>query len=51
VVEAEGNLRTLAEPYTANLQELMIGVARALADSVLPSEANEITRGSGGGAR
>jgi predicted PurR-regulated permease PerM len=35
VVEAEGNLRTLAEPYTANLQELMIGVARALADSVL----------------
>jgi predicted PurR-regulated permease PerM len=35
VVEAQGNLRTLAEPYTANLQQVMIGVARALADSVL----------------
>jgi predicted PurR-regulated permease PerM len=35
VVEAEGNLRTLAEPYTADLQQVMIGAARALADSVL----------------
>jgi predicted PurR-regulated permease PerM len=35
VVEAKGNLRTLAEPYTAYLEQVMIGVARALADSVV----------------
>src|SRR5438552_9500698 len=27
VVEAQGNLRTLAEPYAANLEQLMIGAA------------------------
>jgi predicted PurR-regulated permease PerM len=35
VVEAQGNLRTLAEPYTAYLEQVTIGVARALADSVV----------------
>jgi predicted PurR-regulated permease PerM len=35
VVEAQGNLHTLAEPYTANLEQVMIAVARALADSML----------------
>ena len=35
MVEAQGNLRTLAEPYTAYLGQGMIGVARALADSVV----------------
>jgi predicted PurR-regulated permease PerM len=35
VVEAQGNLHTLAEPYTADLEHLMIGVASALADSML----------------
>jgi predicted PurR-regulated permease PerM len=35
VVEAQGNLRTLLEPYTANLEQMMIGAARALADSLL----------------
>jgi predicted PurR-regulated permease PerM len=35
VVEARGNLRTILEPYTANVQQFMIGAARALADSVL----------------
>jgi len=35
IVEAQGNLRTLLEPYTANLEELMIGAARALADSLM----------------
>ena len=35
VVEAQGNLRTLAEPYTAYLEQVMIGAARALADSVV----------------
>jgi predicted PurR-regulated permease PerM len=35
VVEAKGNLRVLLEPYTADLQQLMIGVARALADSLV----------------
>jgi predicted PurR-regulated permease PerM len=35
VVEVKGNLRTLAEPYTADLEHMMIGAARALADSLL----------------
>jgi predicted PurR-regulated permease PerM len=35
IVEVKGNLRTLAEPYTADLQHVMIGAARALADSLL----------------
>jgi predicted PurR-regulated permease PerM len=35
VVEAQGNLRTLLEPYTADVEQFMIGAARALADSVL----------------
>jgi predicted PurR-regulated permease PerM len=34
-VEVKGNLRTLLEPYTADVEHLMIGVARALADSLL----------------
>jgi predicted PurR-regulated permease PerM len=35
VVAVKGNLRTLAEPYTADLEHMMIGAARALADSLL----------------
>jgi predicted PurR-regulated permease PerM len=35
VVEVKGNLRALLEPYTANLEQLMIGAARALADSLV----------------
>jgi predicted PurR-regulated permease PerM len=35
VVEVRGNLRALLEPYTANLEQLMIGAARALADSMV----------------
>jgi predicted PurR-regulated permease PerM len=35
VVEARGNLRALLEPYTANLEQFMIGAARALADSMV----------------
>jgi predicted PurR-regulated permease PerM len=35
VVEVKGNLRALLEPYTANLEQVMIGVARALADSLV----------------
>ena len=35
VVEVKGNLRTLAEPYTADLEQMMIRAARALADSLL----------------
>jgi predicted PurR-regulated permease PerM len=35
VVEVKGNLRALLEPYTANLEQLMIGAARALADSMV----------------
>ena len=35
VVAVNGNLRTLAEPYTADLEHMMIGAARALADSFL----------------
>lgn len=35
VVEVKGNLRTLLEPYTADLEQVMIGVARALADSLV----------------
>jgi predicted PurR-regulated permease PerM len=35
VVEAQGNLRTLLEPYSANVEQLMIGAARALADSLV----------------
>ncbi len=34
-VEVKGNLRTLLEPYTADVEHVMIGVARALADSLL----------------
>src|SRR5215472_14782721 len=37
IVEAQGNLRTLLEPYAANLEQLMIGAARAVADSLLLS--------------
>src|SRR5207253_739729 len=35
VVEVKGNLRALLDPYTANLEQLMIGAARALADSLV----------------
>ena len=35
VAEVKGNLHALLEPYTANLEQMMIGVARALADSLL----------------
>jgi predicted PurR-regulated permease PerM len=35
IVEVKGNLRALLEPYTANLEQVMIGVARALADSLV----------------
>ena len=35
VVQVEGNLRALAEPYTANLELVMIAAARALADSLV----------------
>jgi predicted PurR-regulated permease PerM len=35
IVEVKGNLRALLEPYTANLEQTMIGAARALADSLL----------------
>lgn len=35
VVEVKGNLRALLEPYTANLEQFMIGAARALADSLV----------------
>jgi predicted PurR-regulated permease PerM len=35
VVQAKGNLRTLLEPYTADVQQFMISAARALADSLL----------------
>jgi predicted PurR-regulated permease PerM len=35
VVEAQGNLRTVLEPYTADIRQFLIGAARALADSVL----------------
>jgi predicted PurR-regulated permease PerM len=35
VVEVKGNLRTLLEPYTADLEQVVIGAARALADSLV----------------
>jgi predicted PurR-regulated permease PerM len=35
VVEAQGNLRTLLEPYTVDVEQFMIGAARALADSLI----------------
>ena len=35
VVEAQGNLRTLLNPYTADVEQFMIGAARALADSLI----------------
>jgi predicted PurR-regulated permease PerM len=35
IIDAEGNLRTLLEPYTANVEQVMITAARALADSVV----------------
>jgi len=35
IVEAKGNLRTVLEPYTADLEAMLIGAARALADSLL----------------
>jgi predicted PurR-regulated permease PerM len=35
VVEVKGNLRALLEPYTANLEQIIIGAARALADSLV----------------
>ena len=35
VVEAQGNLRTLLEPYTVDVERFMVGAARALADSLI----------------
>jgi predicted PurR-regulated permease PerM len=35
VVQVQGNLRALAEPYTANLELVMIAAARGLADSLV----------------
>jgi len=35
VVQVQGDLRALAEPYTANLELVMIAAARALADSLV----------------
>jgi predicted PurR-regulated permease PerM len=35
VVAVKGNLRALAEPYAADLEHMIIGAARALADSLL----------------
>ena len=35
VVETKGNLRTLLEPYTANVEQVMITTAQALADSLV----------------
>jgi predicted PurR-regulated permease PerM len=35
VVEAQGNLRTLLDPYTTDVEQFMIGAARALADSLI----------------
>jgi predicted PurR-regulated permease PerM len=35
VVEVKGNLRALLEPYTADIGHLMVGAARALAESLL----------------
>lgn len=35
LIEAEGNLRALSAPYAADIQQTLIGVARALGDSVL----------------
>jgi len=35
VVEVKGNLRALLEPYTANVEQMMVGAARALADSLV----------------
>ena len=35
VVQVQGNLRALAEPYTANLELVIIAAARALADSLV----------------
>jgi predicted PurR-regulated permease PerM len=35
MVEVEGNLRILLEPYIANVEQLIIGAARALADSLV----------------
>lgn len=35
LVESEGDLRSLSAPYAANIEQLLLLVARALADSVL----------------
>ncbi len=35
VAAVKGNLRALLEPYTADLEQVLIGVARALADSLV----------------
>jgi predicted PurR-regulated permease PerM len=35
IVEAKGNLRTLLEPYTDDVEQIMIGAAGALADSLV----------------
>lgn len=35
IVEVKGNLRALSEPYTANLEQIIVGAARALADSLV----------------
>ena len=35
VVEAKGNLRALLEPYTADVEQIMLSAARALADSLV----------------
>ncbi len=34
-VETKGNLRALLEPYTADVEHIMVGAARALAESLL----------------
>jgi predicted PurR-regulated permease PerM len=35
IVEAQGNLRALLEPYAGYVQNMLVGVARALADSLV----------------
>jgi predicted PurR-regulated permease PerM len=35
IVEAQGNLRALLEPYAGDVQSILVGVARALADSLV----------------
>ena len=35
VVEADGNLRASLEPYAADVEQIIVAAARALADSVV----------------